>query len=117
MKPRVWNEKEGRMMGPVSVLYTEQDGIIVMEREVEYTKDIILMENSGLKSGDKHLYEGDIISIKRFAYERIGKIILRGGCFMIRFMDECEIYLHDYIGYPSFKLIGNVFENRELFLN
>lgn len=80
-------------------------------------KDVILMQSTGLKDeNSKEIFEGDILDYKG----RKALVRWHGSyaSFIYRFVDELQNRKTEwkplYLAYMKCKIIGNIYENREL---
>ena len=133
LKFRAWFKEEKRMYAQkhITGIYLNQDiiGLYVFDEEgrvtdaTEYNlSDVELMQYTGLKDKNgKEIYEGDIVSgwISDIEHDKllsVGKIMFVDGAFGIFSISNNFIGdLSSCTLNKSIKIIGNVYENPELF--
>ena len=79
-------------------------------KDVNMSKDFILMQYTGLKDKNgKKIYEGDILS---YELKQGWEIFFEDGCYYM--MCDNDSYLLEKIRAMISKVIGNIYENPEL---
>lgn len=119
-KFRAWDNWRKRM-SVVDRIYIDTKGVRLYDDFGEYWRDfrdIELMQSTGLKDKNgKEIFEGDILDYKG----RKALVRWHGSyaSFIYRFVDELQNRKTEwkplYLAYMKCEIIGNVYENRELF--
>jgi uncharacterized phage protein (TIGR01671 family) len=99
------------------MLNQDQDGVFL-----PFHKDIYLMQHTGLKVDGKDLYEGDIVATGQGVLDSdIGEYVIRwidgDTGFFLTFPQECGWLCRldqGEIEALDLKIIGNIYENKDL---
>ena len=119
IKFRVWDNERNVMFNSKSVdidffegkIEITSDTIRYDEVYTDEIKDFELMQYVGCKDkNNKEIYEGDIVKTK----EHIGQIIYSKGMFFIDV--KGDFYLPIYNVSEFMEVIGNIYENPELWI-
>jgi len=129
IKFRVWDKRINIMFSsydsPFEIMMDGSifDSTYIHSKEIiEVSKDVILMQYTGLKDKNgKEIYEGDII-IAKYRGSFKGIVVEHRGCFMIDDIKKENIHKKPYVRLEQFaerndftiEVIGNIYENKGL---
>lgn len=114
LQPRVWIKDDEVISLVENIYFNKINKQVTIEDStfLYYFDDVIFMQNTTMKDvNDKYIYEGDIV-----------RDINTGELFVIRYdlnkawrveNARCGFRLYNYR--DKFEVVGNVFENEELF--
>ena len=136
IKFRVWDSNQQKMFYNHNVTFQVTGKLYKVEAfSKEDTKNQIPMQYTGLKDKNgKEIYEGDIIRFKRcdsYSSRDTGEVVFIQGAFVLmieykkdmlvfnEFIPMCSLYKYTSVKWPDngnsiYKIIGNVYENKEL---
>ena len=129
-KFRVWDIEDNEMFYNKDICFiSPYDNLVRIENDeynfmgsyAKYGSNLILMQYTGFKDiKGQEIYEGDILAHQDYWWIRIE---YDSGSFMVRDVDKvrynnkiCNIPIGDF-DISKWRVIGNIFENKELFLN
>lgn len=118
IKFRAW-DKEGKKWLDISYLFFDSGGKVIgytIKGDTHTIDKVELVEYTGLKDKNgKEIYEGDIVQLDE-RVGLIGQMVFHNGSFCFR-QDRNHIMttLGDWFQEKEREVIGNIYENPELF--
>ena len=127
IKFRAWDKNTNTMYENISILPSMECIAINVDYDHDFQeycidesyvvelKDVELLEYTGLK--DKNgveIYEGDIVETTRALNHIIGIVTMIKGCWYIQDGEDSYYRLIPRFGKVENKVIGNIYENKEL---
>ena len=118
MKYKLWNkckkkfEEKGWVVNPEGEVLWIEYGEIVCGSNM---KNYALLENTKIKDiTGKEIFEGDIVETTRALNHIVGVVTMIKGCWYIQDGKDSYYRLKPRYGTCVNKVIGNVYENKEL---
>ena len=112
IKFKAWDKKEKKMLNRFEITQDGFVGYTDMFETYHPLPEVVLIQYTGLK--DKNgveIYEGNIVEIDTGA---IGEVVFNDECAYFSIETKTGIFLFEDIPLKAIKVIGNIFENKEL---
>ena len=119
IKFRAWDKKEKKMHYDVQNIYDfmiNNGGCFEesFKDVLEYDNYVVMQYTNCYDINGKEIYEGDIVETTRTLNHIIGVVTMIKGCWYIQDGEDSYYRLIPRFGKAENKVIGNIYENKEL---
>lgn len=119
IKFRAWDKKEKKMYYDVQNTYDfmiNNGGCFEesFKDVLEYDNYVVMQYTNNKDITGKEIYEGDIVETTRALNHIVGVVVMIKGCWYIQDGEDSYYKLIPRFGKVENKVIGNIYENKEL---